>query len=173
MTEAPIPTAVPAASAIRKLFRWLRAPVLIAAIGAICLALFGTWRYGSPSAAILVIRGYALAVSPAHQSLAEATAMENVRVPFAVRNLKSVPVTIVGCKTSCRCTGLPDLPVTISAGETIDLFVALAPVMADVGKPLSGHARLYLDIPSPPIFVSVSMAEVVLPKAAANTLVNP
>ncbi len=139
----------------RKVARWLAIPVLIAALGAAGLAAYSTWEYGSPRVAMLAFRGYALAVNPANLSLGTLTPGVDVPVLFTVQNLKSVPVTVVGARSSCRCTSVTGLPMVIPPGGFADLGASIAPRLTDAGKNLSGQVHLYVDVPSPPILFSV------------------
>jgi hypothetical protein len=139
----------------RKVMHWLAFPALIAALGAGALAAYGTWEYGSPAAALLALRGHAVAVKPARMSLGKLTPGVDVPLLFTVQNLKSVPVTVVGARSSCQCTSVTGLPIVIPVGRSADLSASIVPRLADAGKNLAGQVQLYLDVPSPPILFSV------------------
>jgi hypothetical protein len=135
--------------------------VLVVACG---LALLVWFQFGSFRAALGLVRGQALLIDPNSVTIHSARAGTTHFVSFAVRNLKSVPVTIVGYRATCNCSGISGLPLEIPPGETIELTVAITPRDKLTGKSLATRLLLYLDVECPPTYLDVSIDNI-LPNA--------
>jgi Protein of unknown function (DUF1573) len=136
---------------LRRSLLWTLLSCSIAALGGSALWIYGVAQYGSLSAGLLALQGYALAPTPRVQVISSVSG--RTEVPFKLQNLTSAPVTIVGAKSSCGCTALHDLPITIPAREEAELTVFVSPSASDVGKSIQTQVLLYLDVASPPVIL--------------------
>ncbi len=133
----------------------LRSILATIGIAAVLLSLaagFGRYRFGSTSAALAYLRGAHIFVPVPVATLTDAKAGSQVTASFALTNLASFPVTLVGSTTSCSCTVLDDLPMTLAVGETT---VIKAKISIDQGQgDFSGTIRIFTD--------DISLAEIKL-----------
>lgn len=63
-------------------------------------------------------------------------------IAITLRNISNGPVTILGAKTSCTCSAVKNLPVTIAEGKS---YKATLSILPPTSKPLSGAVVFYLD----------------------------
>jgi hypothetical protein len=126
--------------------------------------------YGSLGAGISKLQGYALAIDSPARSLGSITADTETHVSFDVQNLESDSVTILGAKTTCRCTTVSDLRLMLAPGEHAQLTIAVKPRSGDVGKGIKSSVLLYLDKPSRRLVLTVQAG--VLPAPSVHNSVE-
>lgn len=93
-------------------------------IAAVILLSWVLLRYGSVDAARQHFAGRSLAVSNAVM-LVDGVAGEQSLAEFELQNVASVPVTIHGADTQCRCVALDRFPVTVAAGAKLVLHLGV------------------------------------------------
>jgi hypothetical protein len=89
--------------------------VVVLGVATISFMVWVLVRYGSVSAARQHFAGQSLAVT-ASELTVEGAAGEQAVAEFELQNVSSVPVTIHGAETQCRCVALEKFPITIKPG---------------------------------------------------------
>lgn len=98
--------------------RRLGACLFFVALPALSVIAWGYVRFGSASAMVAVLSGHSLAVSPGVQHLGKVSGGEHRTTRFAVRNLTSRTVRILGASSHCGCVVVSDLPLDVRAGTS-------------------------------------------------------
>ena len=110
---------------------------------------------GSISAGLARVQGYALVVDSFSKSIGEIPPGTKSEATFLLTNVSSTPVTILGAQTSCRCTTLSDLPLTVPPGERTELRIGVTPSPSDAGTTIRTTSLLYLDVASKRLLLHV------------------
>ena len=76
---------------------------------------------GSVQAALAELRGDVLRVEPTLADLGTHPAKSSQQVKITLHNRSGQPIRIVGGTTDCSCVATVDLPVTIPAGERVEI----------------------------------------------------
>jgi len=131
----------------------------------VCAIGFAAWLYfsfGSTGASVAYLRGMSVAIEPTSHHLGEIPAGRTSAAEFVVQNLTRKPVTILGARSSCQCTVVNDLPLTLAARERRSLRISVRPDERFIRKPFVQGARLFVDSQDslPEIIIT---AEVVAP----------
>ena len=93
------------------------------------------------------------------------TAVEQVKVDrpgdaavaeFVLDNVTSLPVTVLGAETSCDCTTLQGLPITIPARGKTSLQFRMTTTPAESGRRVNTNIKLLLDTPSPIVALEIA-----------------
>ncbi|CAN5654570.1 hypothetical protein BH23PLA1_BH23PLA1_14430 [soil metagenome] len=108
------------------MMKTLRRFVFTAALMLVVLTLFagfGWYRFGSVNRSLAYVRGERLFVDEAIKSLGQIQEDREQRVEFQLANHASRPISIVGVSSSCGCTGVEGVPMTIPRGVTRPLVV--------------------------------------------------
>ena len=79
-------------------------------------------------------------------------------VSFVLDNVTSRPVVVLGAETSCDCTTLQGLPITIPAHGEATLRFRLTTTPAEAGRRINTSIKLLLDTPSPVIRLEIAAA---------------
>jgi len=77
-------------------------------------------------------------------------------VSFTLDNVTSRPVSILGAETSCDCTTLQGLPITIPAHGETSLKFRLTSSAAEAGRRFNSNIKLLLDTPSPVVALEIA-----------------
>jgi hypothetical protein len=112
-------------------------------IGLAALVAFALFQYGSLGAALAHLRGDPLVPDSYSKSVGDIR--EGVNVSFRLTNTTRKPIELLGANTSCTCTVVSGLPVTIPAGGAYLLGVTVNP-KEDV-KPADARIRIFTDLP--------------------------
>ena len=111
--QAPAPGA--AVRRIRMLpFQVLSLTLVILGIG----AGYGYSRFGSIAAAFSAMRGDLLLVDQPLQSVDGIRPGARVTLRYTFTNVSGHPIKLIGATSSCTCTMMEDLPLTLAASET-------------------------------------------------------
>jgi len=104
---------------------WSAWPAVVLVV--LLLVMFGWWHFHSESFVfgLEYLQGERLLVWPYRTSVGAAPAGERREIPFSIRNLTDHPVNIVGNRSTCSClmTTTEHFPVTIPAGQSLELAV--------------------------------------------------
>lgn len=102
------------------------------------LLAFAAWsssRFGSVSRGLAYVRGERLFVDETSKSLENLRPGEERRVTFRVTNLSGRSLQLIGARTSCGCTGVQGLPMSIPRLGTRPLVVRVKPAASsDLSK---------------------------------------
>lgn len=103
--------------------------------------------FGSRRLAVGYLVGRQLVLEPDSIELGTVSVGEDRRASFRVTNVGRSPVTIVGGTTSCACTTVERLPMTVAPGQTrsLDLLVWVSPT-----TPAAQTIRFYTTSSSQP-----------------------
>ncbi|HUY32974.1 MAG TPA: MauE/DoxX family redox-associated membrane protein [Pirellulales bacterium] len=134
----------------------IQVPICIGLAGVVAACALGAAQFGSLHAAVAYCQGYRLLPRRPALWLGELAPDERVARSFMVKNPTGSDVTIVGAKLSCRCFIGTKLPVAVPAGATIEFAVGIRPRHESAGRTVVETARLYLDVESPPVVLTVS-----------------
>lgn len=102
---------------------WRRIILRRLVVVGIAAVIFASWvllRYGSVDAARQHFAGRSLVPTNAAVTV-EGVAGEQALAEFELRNVATVPVTIHGAETQCRCVALDRFPITVEAGAKLPL----------------------------------------------------
>lgn len=94
--------------------------LVVIGIAAVAFTCWVFLRYGSVAAARQHFAGRSLAATNAVVTV-EGVAGEQSLAEFELRNVASVPVTIHGAETQCRCVALDCFPITVESGAKLPL----------------------------------------------------
>ena len=114
--------------------------VSIVVISTLLFAVFSlsvTAIFGSLSQAVAWSSGNRVLVVPRVIDVGTVTSGDKVDFQIKVKNASDNPVTLLGSTSSCTCLLTADLPITIAAGESVQIPVTLA---------VKGDSRFYQDI---------------------------
>lgn len=81
---------------------------------------------------------------------------DGAEVEFVLDNVTGRPVTVLGAETSCDCTSLQGLPITIPAGGDTPLKFRLTTTPAQAGRRINTSIKLLLDTPSPVVALEIA-----------------
>ncbi len=81
---------------------------------------------------------------------------ETATVSFTLDNVTNRPVTILAAETSCDCTTLQGLPITIPARGETALRFRLTSKPAEAGRRINTNIKLLLDTPSPVVALEIA-----------------
>ena len=79
-------------------------------------------------------------------------------VSFVLDNVTNRPVVVLGAETSCDCTTLQGLPITIPAQGESSLRFRLTTTPAEAGRRINTNIKLLLDTPSPVVRLEIAAA---------------
>jgi hypothetical protein len=127
---------------------WLAKVVICTNIGLALVAAWGSWHFGSVSAALARLRGDRLLVDAYSKSFGSVVAGRLETVEFSLWNTASRPVTVLGARSSCTCAAADDLPMVVPSGgrRSIRIIVGRNPQPGAVSE----HVTLFTDEPSQP-----------------------
>ncbi len=111
---------------------------------------FCIWWYGGIKSAYLSWIGAPIEINVAgidHELLPGKKFISN---PIHVRNHGLKPVTLVGSSSSCSCTGVVGLPVTLGAGESKTLEAVVTPPQDSKDESRSFTVSVLTDLQSQP-----------------------
>lgn len=134
--------------------RWIDIPVIIF-ISLALLLLHAHWRFGSVAGALRFSQGYLLLVKDSPARIKHMRPGDKQKVTFTVRNLGSGPITLLGAWTGCYCNIVSGLPTNLSPEEEAEIVVEVYLPYDFRGSHCRWDARLWLDTPSKPVFLSV------------------
>ena len=117
---------------------------------------YGRHRFGSMSAALAYLRGERLLVDESSKTIDDVRSGSEIVVRYGFTNWAAHPVKLLGMSSSCSCTVVEDLPMTLAASETKAVSVK---IKVDEGRPdFTGSIRVFTDDPrSPEIILSYSL----------------
>lgn len=107
---------------------------------------YGHLRFGSLSAALSAMRGDSLLANPAYQVVNGVHPGSRVRVQYALTNASDRPIKVIGINTSCSCTTVADIPMSLAPRQTKSVTATIVTREGQVG--LDGSIRIYTDEPS-------------------------
>jgi hypothetical protein len=116
----------------------------------------GVLQFGSVTATIAWLQGYAICPDASAKDLGTIQAGVKHSAAFRLRNLASQPVTVIGAEASCYCTVVGSLPLTIPPGEEREVAVFVLVGDYAVGTSFEQSVELILDTPGPPPVLTVS-----------------
>lgn len=103
---------------------------------------YGKYRFGSVSAALAYLRGERLLVAKPTKSVS-AIAGDRIALQYLLTNWTDHPISLIGAASSCTCTALESMPITLSAFES---RLVSANVTIEPGKPdFSGSIHLFTE----------------------------
>jgi hypothetical protein len=119
-------------------------------------ASYGHARFGSIAAALSAMRGDSLVVDQPLKSLDGVRPGSRVEIRYLVTNVSNRPIQILGAATSCTCTMMENIPMTLAASESKSVT---AKVRTCEDEPESaGSIRLYTDdLKSPELRLDYSL----------------
>ncbi len=77
-------------------------------------------------------------------------------VSFTLDNVTNRPVAVLGAETSCDCTTLQGLPITIPAHGEASLKFRLTSSAVETGRRINTNIKLLLDTPSPVMALEIA-----------------
>lgn len=110
-----------------------------------CGAGYGYSRFGSFAAALSAMRGDLLMVDQPLKSVHGIRPGSRVALRYALTNASRRPIKLLGMSSSCSCTVMEDLPMTLAASETRSVTATIT--TREGASVLDGSIRLYTDHP--------------------------
>lgn len=151
--------------------RLLRRRLLAGGAIALCALLFLgalAYRPGNPvNDLVRRYEGYSLIVVNPVQTV-HAKPGEVKQVAFLLRNAADDDVTIYGMRAGCGCIRSDELPFRVKSGESRELHFDIHSAGYEPGARATNDVRLYLDVPSPPVLLTVSLCVDPPPDVAAT-----
>ena len=92
---------------------WLLQTLIVTTLALAITAMFVKLRFGRISAALGFLRGQHIVATESEKSLGEIQPGETRDVLFDVTNTTTRPLTLIGATTTCSCTVVENLPLTI------------------------------------------------------------
>ncbi len=118
---------------------------------------WSVWRYGSPLGLPQVLEGKILIADRTEVFCGEARAGEERIAAFRLRNITSLPVKVVGMRSSCGCGTTRDFPFAIGPGETESLPLTIHVTDRTPIGELRVSNELMLDTSSAPVTLEASL----------------
>jgi len=137
--------------------RVLRRAAPVAWVGAVaCLALAGwaAFRYGTPAAALGMVRGDVLWPDSRSRFVGRVRLGEASRASFTILNLSSHRVTLMGSTSSCGCASISGLPVDLEPAARYDLWFSVA-ARPEEGDQFEHTFTVYHDGSALPLLLTV------------------
>ena len=106
--------------------------------------------------------GEDLAVDSTTESLGNIVAGERRIVQFGIKNLTEVQITLLGAHTSCSCTVVDDLPLTIAPGKAATISMSYTASEKSIGKAVQQSAIVYYDGAMPGKSIRLTVTGVVI-----------
>lgn len=72
-----------------------------------------TWMYGSPSEALVHVRGESLTVEPSLINVGDGVAGEQRTFPIQLSNFRDTPIKVIGGTANCTCIATSALPIIV------------------------------------------------------------
>lgn len=142
-------------NALRLLVTWIFVPLSIAVVVAGFVAGWATWRFGSLTGAKAYASGYAVWPDSPTSDVGIVAPNETTRADFAIRNLTSQPVTILGAEVSCACTSPVEMPLEIPARSQRELRFSVK-VFKRQNPQFTETAKLFLDTGVPVLVLTIT-----------------
>jgi hypothetical protein len=119
-------------------------------------ASYGHARFGSIAAALSAMRGDSLLVDQPLKSLDGVRPGSRVEIRYLLTSVSNRPIRILGAATSCTCTMMENIPMTLASSESKSVT---AKVRTREDEPESaGSIRLYTDdLKSPEIILGYTL----------------
>jgi hypothetical protein len=108
---------------------WYSSAMQIVAIAMLLLSIvigYGRWRTGAFGLVWPWLSGNQLLFTPTNIELGKVAANAVIDQQIQVRNVSTIPLTILGAQASCRCIGLDNFPIKVAAGEQQILKIRIA-----------------------------------------------
>ncbi len=145
----------------------LRRPFVATAATLVILAMavtYGHQRFGSPRAAWAYARGERILIDGRTQDLGEVRSGETRKVRYALTNLSSRPVRILGSRMSCTCTVAESLPEACMPGGKTIIRLDFSPSPSMANQTVDEIVRLFTDEANNPELVLTFTARVTEPR---------
>jgi hypothetical protein len=135
--------------------RLLATTGLLAVVALCAAAAWYCQRCGSIANALEALQGRPIVVDARVKSFGEVEEGSRVRVEFRLRNVSHRTVRVLGGMTTCTCTMLGDLPLSIGPMEEVPFPVSIlletgGPRIETEQPPLNLPILLYTNVPSEP-----------------------
>jgi hypothetical protein len=124
---------------------WTKVTAALTAILIVGLAIVAITRFGSIPTALAYVAGERLLVDSPSKSFGTVDAGAEPVVPFTVQNRSDHAVKIIGARTSCTCTIVANLPMTIPPGGSLDVPISVK--TSRLKGQVSVTVRVYSDDP--------------------------
>ncbi len=111
----------------RRSLPWIAKTLLLASGLLIALVIGAYLSFGSIAASLAYARGDRLIVDATNKSFGTLRSNSDGTLVFQIRNLASRPITVLGARSSCTCTAVENLPLTIQPRETHPLKIRIRP----------------------------------------------
>jgi hypothetical protein len=108
-----------------RLLRTVLTPVLLSATFLLIGAGYGTYRFGSVPATIAFLQGKHLLVAEPFITVVSARAGDQIVIQYKLTNLSSDRIQLLGMSSSCSCTIIENLPMTIGASKSRQVAVKI------------------------------------------------
>ncbi len=109
--------------------------------------------YGSVSAAMDRVRGFAARPVRQEIDLGTLTVGDSKTCAISIQNLLGSPLAIIGAKTDCGCAVASGLPLEIPPYAVGEFSIVVAPSIGEAGDPFDRSVLLILDAESRPVEV--------------------
>jgi len=117
---------------------------------------YGHARFGSIAAALSAMRGDSLLVDQPLKSLDDVRPGSRVEIRYVLTNVSNRPIRILGAATSCTCTMMENLPMSLAARESGSVTAMIR--TRDDEPESAGSIRLYTDdLKSPEIMLNYNL----------------
>lgn len=134
---------------VKGIVRSLASPPVVTSV--CIMAALAAWtcsRFGTLAKGMAYARGERIFVDERIKSVPDVQVGREHRVAFALTNLADIPITVIGAKSSCGCTGIDGLPLKISGAETRQLVIKIKGSIPSNTREIG--LRLYTDAPDAP-----------------------
>jgi len=128
---------------------------------------YGFARFGSFAAAMSAMRGDVLLVDQPLKSVDGIRPGTRVALRYALTNASNRPIKLIGVSTSCTCTLVEGLPITLAPSETRSITATITTREGE--SVLDGSIRLYTDHPRSAEIVLGYSLRLVLPSHPEDT----
>jgi len=106
---------------------------------------YGYSRFGSLAAALSATQGDSLLVDQRLKSVDGIRPGSRVALRYALTNASGRPIKLIGMSSTCSCTVMEDLPMTLAVSETRSVTAMIRTREGE--SVLDGSIRLYTDDP--------------------------
>jgi hypothetical protein len=132
---------------------------------------YGYARFGSLGAALSAMNGDLLLVDQSFRAADGIRPGSRVALRYALTNLSRKPIKLIGTRSSCTCTLIEDLPVTLAGSET--KWITATIKTREDQDILNGSIQLFMDDPnSAEVVLSYSLRFTPLDKGRTQTEKN-
>ena len=140
---------------IRTIYRLFGIPILIVAILCFCFVFWSYCSFGNVSHGIAWLNGVKIIPVVSRVDIGEAEPGAEVGAIFRLKNLTNREIKILGAESSCNCSVIDSLPVSIPPRTEIELPTKFSILMQEENSTIEKQVHLFFDIDHTPVYLNV------------------